>query len=317
MPLDHFVPQVHLSNFYSAKLGGKKMYAFNKQKRDFFICGSEDVCRIMDGSTSNYLAEPRVIEDALKIFEPRYNSIIEHLRAKTASVDDLYCIGLFVATVQTCAPTALRLNSSRLSRLVESEVSILEERGLLPPPPEVLKAKSLSELIQNGSVNIDIDEKFPQAISTMNIRDIANSLTNSKWEIIQNKVPNSPFLTSDYPFGLEASDDPRIFNKLIPIAPDIAVRISPYLESKLKGDVSEFPLHKKSYFEASKSQVVSINTSVSRCAEKLVFYNEANGWIRNFLVKNSGYWVEPVNNVYDNPEGRLLFSSQKIAKRSS
>ena len=61
MPLDHYVSQVHLKKFYSPALGNR-MYAIRKSDLKVFTPRSEDVCRIMDGSTNAYLREDRAIE---------------------------------------------------------------------------------------------------------------------------------------------------------------------------------------------------------------------------------------------------------------
>jgi hypothetical protein len=51
---------------------------------------------------------------------------------------------------------------------------------------------------------------------------------NSAWDIIVNEHDKgSSFFTSDFANGIELSDDPRIINRLMPLAPDLAVRISP------------------------------------------------------------------------------------------
>ena len=61
MPLDHYVSQVHLKKFYAPALGNR-MYAIRKSDLKVFTPRSEDVCRIMDGSTNAYLREDRAIE---------------------------------------------------------------------------------------------------------------------------------------------------------------------------------------------------------------------------------------------------------------
>ena len=54
MPLDHYVSQVHLKNFYSPKLG-ELMYAIRKSDLKEFTPNSESVCRIDDGAIGNVL----------------------------------------------------------------------------------------------------------------------------------------------------------------------------------------------------------------------------------------------------------------------
>ena len=60
MPLDHYVSQVHLKNFHSPKLG-EMLYAMRKPDMKAFPCRTKDVCRIEEGSTNDYLTEPRAI----------------------------------------------------------------------------------------------------------------------------------------------------------------------------------------------------------------------------------------------------------------
>jgi hypothetical protein len=86
MPLDHFVSQVHLRQFYSPALGGKQMYGFRKSDGRVFPCQSKDVCRVQDGSTIEYLLHDRAIEEFLKTVEPNYNSALAELRRAAAKM---------------------------------------------------------------------------------------------------------------------------------------------------------------------------------------------------------------------------------------
>ena len=80
MPLDHYVSQVHLKQFYSPALEGKQMFGFRKRDGHVFPCQSKDVCRVQDGSTNEYLLHDRAIEEFLKTIEPKYNSALSELR---------------------------------------------------------------------------------------------------------------------------------------------------------------------------------------------------------------------------------------------
>src|ERR1700726_2476349 len=80
MPLDHYVPQVHLRQFYSPALAGKQVHGFRKRDGHVFPCSSKDVCRVQDGSTNEYLLNDRAIEEFLKTVEPNYNQAIAELR---------------------------------------------------------------------------------------------------------------------------------------------------------------------------------------------------------------------------------------------
>lgn len=78
MPLDHYVSQVHLKNFYSLKLKCL-MYAIRKSDLKSFPTNSDSVCRIESGSTNLYLQDVRAIEGFLKGIEPKYNTAIRKL----------------------------------------------------------------------------------------------------------------------------------------------------------------------------------------------------------------------------------------------
>ncbi len=68
MALDHYVSQVHLKRFYSPSLDGL-MYAIRKSDLDRFTPRSNDVCRMDEGNTNEYLTEPGAIEEFLKTVE--------------------------------------------------------------------------------------------------------------------------------------------------------------------------------------------------------------------------------------------------------
>lgn len=133
MALDHYVSQVHLKRFYAPALGGKKMYAFRKSDASTFICGSEDVCRLPEGNTNTYLPEPRLVEDFLKLVEPRYNRACAALADDKFTTDDVFVLAGFVAFIMSCSPTAMRLGCEPLQDRLLVEAELLERAGLSTP----------------------------------------------------------------------------------------------------------------------------------------------------------------------------------------
>jgi hypothetical protein len=138
MALDHFVSQVHLRNFYSPDMGGKKMHAIRKTNLRRFLCGSEDVCRIEEGSTNNFLSENRGIEQFLKYIEPFYNNSIDKFRIGTVDADSIFVVAGFIAFVASCSPAAMRIHGEPLRSMVEGTANLLDARGELPPAPKEL-----------------------------------------------------------------------------------------------------------------------------------------------------------------------------------
>src|SRR5882672_758541 len=98
--------------------------------------------------------------------------------------------------------------------MVESEASILDSQGLLEKSPPSLGGKSLSELLRDGTVRIDVDPKYPQAVGISTIVERVSIFGNAEWEILHNDDPNSPFFTSDFPVAIESTNRPRVQSKL-------------------------------------------------------------------------------------------------------
>ena len=181
MPLDHYVSQVHLRQFYSSALDGKQMYGFRKRDGHVFPCQSKDVCRVQDGSTNEYLLHDRAIEEFLKTIEPNYNAALAELRTGKPSGDAIYTIAGFAAYVTSCSPGAMRLHADPLRNSVEAIGKILDSQGEIPRAPPALGGKTLTELLDSGEVKIDVDEKYPQALGISGIMDSSPVGTRRCW----------------------------------------------------------------------------------------------------------------------------------------
>ena len=104
------------------------------------------------------------------------------------------------------------------------------------------------------------------------ILEFVGRLGNATWEILINDAPSSsPFFTSDFPIAIEATRDPRVINRIVPLTPFLALRIVPNLETHRKDDLS-FPLFRSVTRPPSESEIRDVNASIVRCAEQLVFY---------------------------------------------
>lgn len=311
MPLDHYVSQVHLRKFYSQALGNR-MYAIRKTDLKAFTPDSQAVCRIMDGSTNAYLREDRAIEDFLKTIEPNYNAALDKLI--TGEIDNkcVYTIAGFVAYVIACSPTGMRIHSGPLKSAVETTAAMIEAQGSLPPPPAQLGGASLTELLRDGAVEVRIDPKYPQAIGIESILRSAATFGNFKWEILNNDSDDSPFFTSDFPAAIETTDDPRILNRIVPLAPNLALRIRPDLtldRGRLDFSFAKFGYRRRNL---EHEELVRLNRLIVRCAEDTVFYRDDHSWVRPFVSKNRHYRIEPHTRRLATPTGTLLVSTQRI-----
>ena len=310
MALDHYVSQVHLRQFYAPAPGGR-MYATKKSDLKSFCCDSKSVCRIEENSTNAYLVNNREVEDFLIGIEPKYNASVAKLRAGKVDRECIAVVGGFAAYVSCCAPAAMRMGTAPFENLVASEAAILDRQGLLPPAPATLGNKTLTELIANGTVRVRVDRKYPQAMGISTIRSRTAAWGNSEWEILRNDDRNNPFFTSDYPVALEATDS-RLANWVVPLAPDLAVRIIP--DVALSGTVpdptfAEFSCRLRI---PQRSELLDINRLIVRSAEDMVFYSNNLPWIADFIAKNRHYRIEVVTDKVPVGTGFLNIATQRI-----
>lgn len=313
MPLDHFVSQVHLRNFYSPNLDGL-MYAIRKSDLKLFTPDAKSVCRIEDGSTNSYLREDRIVEEFLKSIEPRYNSALKKLLADKIDSECIFVIAGFVAYVYSCSPAGMRVNSEPLKAIVEDTARILESKGSLPPPPPVLGGKSLTDLLRSEDIQISIDPKYPQAIGIDSILPLIITFGNFKWDVLLNPFDKSPFFTSDFPIAIERTPDARILNKIVPLAPHLAIRIRPNLSYDRKHPDYSFSGFRRAIRKLSRSEVMNINRLIVRCAETTVFFRDNYEWVSSFVKKNANYRIEMKIVKIPYKKGNLLLTTQEIRK---
>ncbi len=312
MPLDHYVSQVHLKKFCSEELGGL-MHAIRKSDLAHFTPRTRDVCRIEEGNTNEYLTEPRVIEEFLKTIEGRYNAAISLLEEGKPDRQAIYVIAGFASYVMTCSPAAMRINSEPLKGALEAAAHVLDMKGLMPPPPEELGGKNLTELLEGEKIAFNVDPKYPQAIGIANILQRAALFGNCHWEILLNNHNDCQFFTSDYPAGIESTQDPRVLNRIIPLTPRLAVRLQPDINRP--PDTASFDFADFSFVKCklARCEAVNINRILVRTAEDTVFFRDYQSWVPRFVDRNRNFRIETETIQIPQPEGILTWSRQAVA----
>jgi hypothetical protein len=315
--LDHYVSQVHLKKFYSDDPKGL-LFAIRKRDLKCFRPDSHSVCRIEEGSTNDYLQEPRAVEEFLDTIEPRYSEALRRITLPSFDQEALYALSGFVAYVLSCSPTGMRLQSPPLKGVVEETARRLDARGEFGAPPAALGASSLTELLDQGAVNVTIDPKYPQAIGISQILSVANTLGNFAWEVLVNET-DSPYFTSDFPVAIEETPDPLIIYRLVPLSPRIAVRLIPNLH--VERDVDGRPDFAYKHFRrrvlrVSRPEAMAINRQIVRSAEDLVLYSRELPWVHKFVARNAAYRLETSVQRIPHGTGALLWSRIHMARGS-
>ena len=288
MAFDHYVSQVHLRKFYSPKLGNR-MYAIRKQDLKAFTPDASSVCRIEEGNTNPFLSEARVIEEFLKTVEPAYNSAVEKLQSDKIDGDCIYVIAGFIAYVLTCSPAAMRLHSAPMKHMIEETARALDSEDNIPQPPAELAERNFTELLDSGLITVQVAPKYPQAVGTASIISRINAFGNFKWEILVNTVEDSPFFTSDFPVAVEKTANFQILNWIIPLAPNLAIRICPDFEYDRQQTDFSFTGFRRAICHLNRQEVMYINRLLVQCAETTVFFRDDYEWVPGFVKEYAGF----------------------------
>lgn len=315
MPLDHYVPRVHLRKFYSAELTFRKLYRYPKSKAVCHPCGAEDVCRLQEGNTNTYIEDPRAIEEFLKLVEPKYNIAVENLLNGSHTFEDVLSIIGFCAYVSTCTPCAIRVGRDHLGAMVGEYAKALEARGDMPKLPEGLGYESLTEMLEDGFLDVTIDPKYPQAISISNILERVAVWAQSWCEVLINEHADTPFVTSDSPVALEFYRNRGEVSRVIPLSPRCAVRINPNIHAS-RDYIEGIGKFSPGYKQVSRSEVKSINRNLVRCAEYSVFSSIKSSSLERLVKKNKNYYVFPKFDTVPTDNGKYLISSFCVEQKS-
>jgi hypothetical protein len=315
MPLDHYVSQVHLKNFYAPALG-ELLHAFRKSDSKKFSARTQDVCRVPDHNTNPFLQQPRAIEDFLKGVEPKYNTSLEKIRNDKIDHECIHCIAGFVAYVVTCSPAALRINAGPLKGAVEAMARLADAKGALNKAPPSLGSKSLTELLDEGGITAEVDPKYPQALGINSILHHQSIFGNSSWEVLRNFKEDTPFFTTDYPIAIEPTGLGTPVNRLVPLAPDVALRIKPDSRLARAPDDPTFSKFTSTRRALKRHEVVDLNRIIVQCAEDLIFYCDELWWTDEFLQKNRRHYIETVGLKAQHGGTQLPMWSQRISERT-
>jgi hypothetical protein len=286
------------------------MFAIRKRDLKTFTPDAHSVCRTAEGSTNSYLEDPRVIEEFLKGIEPKYNNALARITAPSVDTECIYALSGFVAYILTCSPAGMRLQSTPLQGIVEALARRLDSQGEIPAPPPELGGTSLSELLRKGTVQIDIDPKYPQAIGISKILAFVNTFGNSSWDVLVNEHTDSPYFTTDFPVAIENTRDSLPLNRLVPLSPYLALRIYP--TSDTPDQTFNFPGFRRRILTVSREDVRRINRNLVQCAEEIVFYREDFSWVLPFIRKNVRFRLETVTEPVPHGSGTLLLSTLRV-----
>jgi hypothetical protein len=103
--------------------------------------------------------------------------------------------------------------------------------------------------------------------------------------------------------------------QVIPLAPDIAIRITPDPSSVREQDLS-FARMRFRTMRPKLAKIQELNKLIVQSAEELVFFRDDLYWIPDFVARNRDFRVEPITNTIPADTGYYVVATQRIRRRS-
>ena len=116
--------------------------------------------------------------------------------------------------------------------------------------------------------------------------------------------------------AIEESNDPHTLNKIIPLAPNLAIRVIPdrtFDKSRADFTFANFSNHSR---KVNRQEVMKINRLIVRCAEDIVVYRDDYPWVQPFIAKNRYYRIEASTRKITTQIGKVSFLSPNIVQRT-
>lgn len=120
-------------------------------------------------------------------------------------------------------------------------------------------------------------------------------------------------MTSDFLVAIEAAG-PGMVNRLVPLAPDLAIRILPDMSQSRKLDLS-FQILRVAHRRPARQELAHLNRHIVQCAESVIYAPIDATWIPGFIAKHGGYRVDAVSQRVPTSKGEMLLSSMEIVRR--
>lgn len=209
------------------------------------------------------------------------------------------------------AGTPMRMNTPHIAATLQSAAEILDAQGLIPPAPDALGNKTVTQLLSDGSVQITVDGKYPQAIGISQIEGRVHVFGNAMWDIMVADPADGAFFTSDFPIALGASYDDRVVSKTVPLAPDIAVCIHPQLRERDARPDFAFPNFRPRFRRLRGHDIREVNRSLVRAAESMVFYHHDTEWLLPFVRRNRDYRADSIVTKIPAPTGGSMIVARQ------
>lgn len=278
---DHYVAQTYLKHFHTKDSERCVNAILKPTLKELNGVNTRNICQSSNWNTIPCVKDnPRVVEEYLQLFEPKWNDCVKKLETNEFNQDVKYLMAGYIVFLRACTPTAVRLAQNDFGEMIKNEYYVRARKELNDPSSPHAEAIRLIE--QHGGIKVNIDSDFIKAHGATFLADGIKRFFEFPWLILRNET-DAPFLTSDNPLCLDFLA-PTMADFYLPITPRIAVVIRP-VDAERRGVAL-----RDSQAEVREERILHFNRLVVRHAENVVVFNtKFYHWLRR-LVKKFRYW---------------------------
>jgi hypothetical protein len=305
MPNDHYIAQTYLRNF---SIKDSEAHVNAVKKSDLKRLNNIPICSIcckVNWSTNPYFSEkPRVVEDYLKIFEPKWSNCIKMLADEKFDSETKYFMSGYIAYLRACTPTAIRLGQVMSSENVRDTYEIIEQKELSNPNSK--HKDTINEIRSHGGIKVDVNPDYPKAMGIRTLLNIQERLQGFPWLIMTNET-GIPYITSDNPVCLRYPQNSAFCDFYVPVTPKIAIMIHPIRNHE--------PEVIDSLTSVKPEGVNEFNRLVVKCAEDVVIFNEDFG-VEELIKEFRDWRIEALTTKFPLEKGILSIFQQRPSCRT-
>ena len=230
-----------------------------------------------------YFNNPRILEKYLPLFENPWKQNVEALRDYYIDGMVKYEISGYVSFLRACTPTAKRLGQERIRASIQPIVQrVAEQQFKLHPPRDEEARQIIRMLIEQKHITTEIDRAFPHAIGISLLLSLTSRFLNGRWLIMINKSERS-FVTSDNPaVAYYHKNSTGIGQLYVPLAPGIAILVSPDFDDKIidENSINSSTCKNDCFVVPKLEYVEKFNELIIKAAEKRVLHSSINAWLK-------------------------------------
>ena len=310
MAKDHYVAQTYLKHF---KVKGirKCVNAIRKSNLEIFKgVNIQEICQKANWSNSPYhQPNPRMVEDYLKVFEPRWNECITTLRKNTFNIKTKSYMAGYLAFLRACTPKAVRLSERNLQEVLKMTYKVIAQQELNKNSEH---AKAIRKIESLGGVNFNVDEGYSKGMTFQQVLTLAEKYIEFQWSVLFNQTA-LPFLTSDNPVCIDRKNA-KYSEFYIPITPTISLIIHPHWAGKAKAGQMQIT---DEFCDIKEGGVHLLNELLVKNAEDMIIFNHNDyGKVMDLVKKYQNWHVENRATRIPTHDGHFLITQEMVVEQA-